>query len=176
MFRTIVMVVVVLLAAILIYAATKPSVFRYERSILIKAASEKIFALINDFHQWHTWSPYEGLDPAMQRSFSGAVNGPGAIYSWQGNSKAGAGSIAITNTSPPTQLMLKLDMLKPIKNHNTVEFVLQPRSDAIHVSWIMYGPVPYVSKLAGVFFNMDRLVGGQFEAGLANLKRVAEVH
>jgi uncharacterized protein YndB with AHSA1/START domain len=174
MFKIIVIIIAVLVVAILIYAATKPDTFRCERSALIQAPPEKLFALINDFHQWRAWSPYEKLDPAMQRSFSGATTGKGSVYSWEGNSKAGTGSIAITDTNPPGKIVMKLDMLKPFEGHNIVEFTLQPSGAATQITWAMNGPASYLSKLAGVFLNMDKMVGGQFAEGLANLKAVAE--
>lgn len=174
MFKIIAIVVSIFVAAVLIYAATKPGMFRYERSAFIQAPAEKLFALINDFHQWPAWSPYEKLDPAMRRSYSGTTSGKGSVYSWEGNNKAGSGSIAITDTIPPGRIVMKLDMLKPFEGHNVVEFTLTASGNGTNVTWSMNGPTPYISKLMGVFFNIDKMVGGQFEEGLTNLKRVAE--
>ena len=167
-------IVIALVAGVLAYAATKPDSIRVQRATSIKAPPEKIFALINDFHSWSAWSPYEGLDPMMKRTYSGAANGTGAVYEWDGNSNVGKGRMEITATSPPSKVMIKLDFLKPFEAHNFAEFTLEPKGDATDVIWAMYGPSNYVSKLMSVFFSMDSMVGKSFEAGLANLKTAAE--
>ena len=174
MFKTILIVVVVLIAAILVYAATMPDDFRVQRTTSIKASPEKIFALINDLHRWDSWSPWEKMDPAMQRTFSGATAGKGAVYAWQGNSKVGEGRMEIADTSPPSRVMIKLDFIKPIEGHNTAEFTLDPKGDSTNVTWSMYGPSAYIAKVIGVFASMDKMIGKEFENGLANMKAVAE--
>ncbi len=167
-------VIVVLIAAVLGLAATKPDRFRVERSATIKAPPEKVFALINDFHHWGQWSPWEKLDPAMKRTHSGAPSGKGAVYEWQGNSKVGAGRMEITEPTPPTKVLIKLDFIKPIEGHNMAEFTLRPQGDSTQLTWAMHGPTPFVSKLVQVFTSMDSLIGKDFETGLANLKAAAE--
>src|ERR1700730_7881009 len=174
MFKTILIVVAVLIAAILVYAATMPDDFRVQRTTSIKASPEKIFALINDLHRWDSWSPWEKMDPAMQRTFSGATAGKGAVYAWQGNSKVGEGRMEIADTSPPSRVTIKLDFVKPIEGHNIAEFTLVPQGDSTNVTWVMDGPSPYIAKLMGVFISMDKMIGKDFETGLANLKTVAE--
>jgi uncharacterized protein YndB with AHSA1/START domain len=174
MFKTILIVVVVLIAAILVYAATMPDDFRVQRTTSIKASPEKIFALINDLHRWDSWSPWEKMDPAMQRTFSGATAGKGAVYAWQGNSKVGEGRMEIADASPPSRVMIKLDFIKPIEGHNTAEFTLDPKGDSTNVTWSMYGPSAYIAKVIGVFASMDKMIGKEFETGLANMKAVAE--
>jgi uncharacterized protein YndB with AHSA1/START domain len=174
MLWTILVIVAVVIAAILAYAATKPDIFRVQRSIIIGAPAEKIFPHINDFHQWRAWSPYEHKDPAMQRTFSGAATGPGAIYEWDGDKNVGKGRIEITEATPPSRVAINLDMIKPFAAHNKVELTLQPQGDATTVTWAMQGHAPYLAKIMHVFMNMDRMVGGDFEIGLANLKAVAE--
>jgi uncharacterized protein YndB with AHSA1/START domain len=174
MFKTIAIVVVVVLAAVLIYAASRPDTFRVERSAIIEAPPEKVFALINDFHRMNTWSPYETKDPAMKRAYSGAESGQGAVYAWDGNKEVGSGNIEITESSPPSKVTMKLNMIKPFEAHNIVEFTLQPQGSATNVTWAMHGPSPYISKLIGLFCNMDRMIGKDFETGLANLKTLAE--
>ena len=174
MFKTVLIVVVVLIAAILVYAATMPDDFRVQRTTSIKASPEKIFALINDLHRWDSWSPWEKMDPAMQRTFSGATAGKGAVYAWQGNSKVGEGRMEIADTSPPSRVMIKLDFIKPIEGHDTAEFTLDPKGDSTNVTWSMYGPSAYIAKVIGVFASMDKMIGKDFETGLANLKTVAE--
>jgi uncharacterized protein YndB with AHSA1/START domain len=174
MFKTILIVVVVLIAAILVYAAAMPDDFRVQRTTSIKASPEKIFALINDLHRWDSWSPWEKMDPAMQRTFSGATAGKGAVYAWQGNSKVGEGRMEIADASPPSRVMIKLDFIKPIEGHNTAEFTLDPKGDSTNVTWSMYGPSAYIAKVIGVFASMDKMIGKEFETGLANMKAVAE--
>jgi hypothetical protein len=178
MIKTIILIIVAVLvlgvAAVLVIPATKPDIFRIQRSTTIKASPDKIFPLINEFRNWRSWSPYEHKDLAMKRTFSGAPNGKGAVYEWEGNSDVGAGRIEITDTAPPSKVMINLDMLKPFEAHNKVEFTLEPRGDTTTVTWAMAGSTPYLAKIMHVFMNVDRMVGGDFEAGLASMKAVAE--
>ena len=166
--------VVVLLAAFLIYVASKPDTFHVQRAMRIKAPPEKIFALINDLHSWRAWSPYEKKDPAMKRTLGGATNGKGAVYEWEGNKDVGKGRMEITGTSRPSKVVIALDFVRPFEAHNIVEFTLEPNGDSTHVTWAIHGPSPYMSKLMSTFINMDSMIGKDFEAGLANLKAVAE--
>ena len=174
MFNTIIIVIVVLLAAVLGFAATRPDTFSVQRSLAIKAPQEKIFPLIENFHRWSEWSPYEKLDPAMQRSFSGADSGPGAVYAWDSKAKAGAGSMEIVRTTVPGSIVIKLDFSRPFEAHNTATFTLQSEGDATTVTWVMSGPANYFHKLMSLFLNMDQLIGKDFETGLGNLKRITE--
>ena len=162
----------VLLAALLGYAATRKDTFHVERTRNIPAPAEQIFAHIEDLRQWPLWSPYENVDPAMRRTYSGAASGKGAVYQWAGNRKAGEGRAEITSMSAPHSIAIKMDFLKPFEGHNTVEFILTPDGEATAVTWVMYGPQPYPFKLMSLFVNMDRMIGKEFEAGLANLARV----
>jgi hypothetical protein len=159
---------------LLVLAATRPDTLKVERVTTIKASPGTIFALINDFHQWGGWSPYEKLDPAMKHSFSGAASGEGAIYEWDGNAKAGQGRMEIMQSLPASKIVIQLDFIRPFEGHNTAEFTLQPHGDAVEVRWSMHGPSPYMAKLMGIFVNMDRMIGKDFEVGLANLKALAE--
>ena len=177
MFEVIALIAVVLVVAIaivLILAATKPNTFSVQRATTIKAPPEKIFPLINDFHQWGSWSPYEHKDPAMKRSYSGAESGKGAVYAWDGNKNVGSGRMEILDTSAPSKIVIKLDFFTPFEAHNTAEFTLRPQGDAINLTWFMHGPAPFMSKLMQVFMNIDNMVGKDFEVGLADLKRLAE--
>jgi len=174
MLKKIAIVLIILVAVILVYAATKPDAFSVQRTTSINAPAEKIYPLINDFHKWGAWSPYEKKDPAMKRTYSGAASGKGSAYAWEGNREVGKGSIEITEISPPSKVQIKLDMLEPIEGHNVVEFSLEPKGDVTNVTWAMHGPSPYISKVIGVFINMDNMIGKDFEAGLANLKAMAE--
>ncbi len=167
-------VIVVLIVAVLIYAATRPDTFRIERATDIRSPPDKVFALINDFHAWTQWSPWEKLDPALKRAHSGTATGKGAIYEWLGNNKVGQGRMEILESAAPARIVIKLDFLKPFEAHNTAEFTLQTQGEVTHVNWAMFGPSPFMSKLMSVFFSMDKMVGKDFEAGLANLKGLAE--
>jgi uncharacterized protein YndB with AHSA1/START domain len=167
-------VAVVVIAAVLVLAATKPDSFRVERRASIKGPPEKIFGLINDFHNWRSWSPWEKMDPAMQRTYSGPESGKGSVYEWEGNNKVGKGRMEIIDAPPPSKVAIKLDFLKPFEAHNTAEFTLAPKGDATDVTWAMHGPSPFIAKVMSVFMSMDRMVGKDFEAGLANLKAAAE--
>lgn len=164
----------VAVALILLFALTRPDAFRVERSITIKADPAKVFALLNDFHFFGKWSPWEALDPAMKVTHSGAASGPGAVYEWSGNDAVGAGRMEILKTEPNRQVTVKLDFLQPFEGHNTSEYTLSTSGDATTVTWAMFGPSPYISKLIGLFVSMDRMIGKDFEKGLAQLKAVAE--
>ena len=173
MIKIVLIVIVVAVAALLIYAAMRPDSFRTERSAVIQAPPEKVHALINDFHRWTAWSPWEKIDPQLKRTYSGPGSGRGTAYAWEGNRNVGSGRMEITDAAP-SKIVIKLDFLKPFEAHNTAEFTLQPAPQGTTVTWAMFGPSPYISKLMGVFVNMDRMVGGMFEQGLANLKTAAE--
>ena len=174
MLRIIALIIALLVAGVLIFAATKPDVFRVERKALIQAPPEKVFALINDFKQWGPWSPWEKKDPAMKRSFGANSAGTGATYAWEGNKEVGQGSMEIVESVTPSRIRLKLDFIQPFEAHNVVTFALAPRGKGSEVSWAMEGPTPYFAKIIHVFINMDAMVGRDFEAGLANLKSLAE--
>lgn len=178
MFETIVAIAVLLavaIAIVLILAASKPDNFSVKRVAAINAAPEKIFALVSDFHQWGGWSPWEQRDPAMKRSFEGAERGKGAVYAWDGNRNVGAGRMEILEAAAPSRVLIKLDFIKPFEGHNTAEFTMLPQGGATTVSWVMTGPTPLMAKVMHVFINMDRMIGKDFEAGLVNLKRLAEM-
>ncbi len=174
MFKIMGIVVVVFVAAVLIYAATRPDTFWVQRTTSIKAPPEKIFALINDLHSWVSWSPYERKDPTMKKTHSGAASGKGAVYAWEGNKDVGQGRMEIAESVPPSKVAIKLDFVKPFEAHNIVEFTLDAQGDSTNVSWAMQGPLPYFAKVIHLFFDVDSMVGKDFEAGLANLKTIAE--
>lgn len=162
------------IAIVLILAATKPNTFSVQRATLVKAPAEKIFPLINDFHQWGSWSPYEHKDPAMKRTYNGAASGKGAVYAWDGDRNVGSGRMEILDTSAPAKIVIKLDFFTPFEGHNTAEFTMLPQGDATNLTWLMHGPAPFMAKIMHVFMNIDRMVGKDFEIGLANLKRLTE--
>src|SRR4051812_47996291 len=162
------------IAIVLVLASRKPDTFRVQRSAAIQAPPEKIFPLIADFHQWRAWSPYEDRDPDLQRSYSGAASGSGAVYAWQGNRNVGSGRMEILEAPAPSKVLIKLDFFTPFEGHNTAEFTMLPRGDETHLSWLMHGPAPFMSKLMQVFMSLDKMIGKDFEAGLANLQKLAE--
>jgi uncharacterized protein YndB with AHSA1/START domain len=170
----VVAVLVVAIAIVLALAASKPDTFRVERSADIKAPPDKIFPLIADFHRWGQWSPYETRDPDMKRTYGGAESGKGATYAWDGNSDVGSGRMEILDAPAPQKVVIKLDFLKPFEAHNTAAFTLQPQVDGTRVTWAMQGPTPFIGKIIHVFMNMDRMVGTDFETGLANLRKATE--
>jgi hypothetical protein len=162
----------VLLAGIvllLVSAALRPDSFRIERSALVPAAQADVAALINDFHQWVQWSPWEKIDPTMERSYSGAASGVGAAYAWTSKGKAGAGRMEILE-STLERIVIRLDFFKPFAASNTAEFTLVPQSEGTQVTWAMFGPSPFISKLMGLLMNLDKLIGKDFEKGLANMQ------
>ncbi len=173
MLMLILIAVFIILAAAIIYAATKPDTFHVERSVSIKASPEKMFPFINDFHQWDEWTPYN-KDPAMKKTFSGSASGTGAAYAWEGNKEVGKGNITITGTTPPNKIELDLHIIEPFEGRNAVVFTLNAAGDATHVTWGMDGKQNFIVKIMGLFFNMDKMVGKDFEVGLARLKSVAE--
>jgi Polyketide cyclase / dehydrase and lipid transport len=177
MFEIVAIIAIVLaiaVATVLILAAAKPDTFSVQRGAIMKTSPQRIFSLINDFHQWGSWSPWENKDPAMKRTFGGAESGTGAVYAWEGNKNVGSGRMEILDASTPSKIVIKLDFFKPFEGHNTAEFTMLPQDNATSVNWVMYGPAPFMSKVMQVFMNIDKMVGKDFEAGLANLKRLTE--
>lgn len=167
-------VVVVAVAAILIYAATRPDSFRVQRSATMNAPAEKIFPYLEGLKRWAEWSPYEGRDPQMKRAYSGADSGKGAVYEWDGNDNVGKGRMEIVDSKPPNKVVIKLDFLKPFEGHNTAELTVEPKGGQTIVTWAMYGPSTFMTKLIGTFMDMDDMIGRDFAAGLAKLKTIVE--
>ena len=174
MIKKTLLLIAIFVAGVLGFATTKPDIFKVQREVSIKAPPQKIAALITDFREWKTWSPWETLDPGMQRTYSGPDSGKGARYAWQGNDKVGAGRMEITEAAQPERTVIKLDFLKPFESHNTTTFTMTPEGDGTRVNWTMTGPSPYVSKVMTVFVSMDRMIGKDFEKGLNNLKAASE--
>ena len=170
MFAIIVLIVVGLIAALLVYASTRPDRFSVQRKISIDASPEKVFPLINDFQQWGYWSPWATRDPSMSQSSSGPARGEGAIYSWSGNNKVGSGRMEIIESVPSSLIRIQLDFTRPFEAHNISEFALAAEGEATAVTWTMSGPANFITKLMGLFVSMDRMVGKDFERGLSSLK------
>jgi len=173
MLKPVLIVLAVAVAAILAFAASRPDHFRVARSVRIAAQPQAVHALIEDFRQWPRWSPYENRDPDMKRTLGATTKGKGAVYGWDGNNKVGAGRMEILDDSL-AKIVIKLDFQRPFEANNVAEFSIVPAGDGVDVTWAMSGPSPFVSKLMGLVFSMDRMVGGDFETGLASLKAEAE--
>ena len=174
MFTKILLVVAAVVVAILIVAAFQPSAFKVTRSITIAAPAAVPYGIVGDFHAWPTWSPWENKDPAMKRTISGNAAGVGASYAWEGNGEVGSGCMTITECRSNQQILIKLEFFKPMPGVCPTEFVFQNQNGQTKVTWTMSGPNNYLAKVMCLFMNMDKVIGGDFESGLANLKRVAE--
>ncbi len=174
MIKQLLLVLLGILAIICARAAFIPGQFRVERSTMINAAPERVFGLINDFHEFGLWSPLERLDPNMSRSITGAPAGKGAIYEWSGNTEAGAGRMEIVESTPATRIVMKLDVTAPFQSQSTAEFLITRDKNATRVTSTVYGPSPFFSKFIQVFKSVDQRIGPDVERGLANMKAAAE--
>lgn len=174
MLKLIFIVVMLAIAALLIVVATRPASFRVQRSIRINAPRETLFAYVSEIRNFDNWSPWAALDPAMRKTFSGPAGGIGAVYEWQGNAKVGQGRMEIIDAVAPARVVIKLDFLKPFEAHNTAEYLLAAGDEGTEFTWVMHGPNSFMSKVMSLFFSMDKMVGAQFEQGLASLKALAE--
>ena len=171
---TVLIVIAVIVIGVLVAASMRPNSFAVQRSAQMRAAPDAIYPLIADFREWPRWSPWEKLDPNMKRTLSGAPSGTGAIYAWEGSGKVGAGRMEIRDVAPPSKVVIQLDFIEPFEGHNVAEFALVPKGEATDVQWTMRGPAPFMTKLMGLFMNMDKMIGRDFERGLANMKAAVE--
>ena len=167
-------VVAILLVVFVIVVATRPSQFRIVRSATMNAPAEVVFAQVNDFHAWRAWSPWEEKDPALKRTYEGPPAGKGTVYSWAGNKDVGEGRMTITESRPGELVRIKLEFLKPFAATNTAEFTFVPQGEQTAVTWAMEGHNGFMAKAFCMFMDMDKLIGGDFEKGLAGMKRVVE--
>ena len=174
MLKTILIAVSAAIALFLIYVTTRPETFKVARAMQIKAAPDKIFPLISDLRAYNTWNPYAKKDPAIKLTYSGTASGAGAKFLFDGNKDAGKGSIEVVAATPPSQVDMRLMMAEPFAINNLVRYTLVPKDGGTEVTWAMEGPVPFIAKIAHMVFNMDKMVGTDFEAGLASLKTLAE--
>ena len=172
--KVVLLVVVLAAGAVLAIAATKPDQYHVERSATIAAAPETVFEQLNDFHRWEAWSPWEKLDPAMKRTFTGPESGRDAIYSWVGNDKVGEGRMTITESEPDAHIGIRLEFIKPWTETCDVDFALSPEGEQTKVTWSMDGRHSYTSKVMCVFMDMDKMIGNDYEKGLDQLKHLAE--
>ena len=171
--RIVLLVLVIAVVGVLAFAATKPDTYHVERTAVIAAAPATVFAQVNDFRRWQEWSPWEDLDPAMQRSFSGPESGIDAVYGWVGP-KAGEGKMTIVESAPDARVGIRLDFIKPMTETCQVSFAFAPAGDATNVTWTMDGKYNYMSKVMCVFMDMEKMIGTDYEKGLAQLKTLAE--
>lgn len=172
---TIVLIIIVCaLGIILGLASTKPRTFRYERSIAIHAAPEKIFPYLNDLHKGSQWSPWEKKDPNIVVKHSGAAEGVGAVYEWNGNNQVGAGRMEIIESVAPVNVLIKIDFYKPMKSTNSVQYTLVQAGDITTMTWTMYGNNNFMGKLISVFIDCEEMCGREFDKGLASLKSIVE--
>jgi hypothetical protein len=170
---SIILVLAALVVILVLIGLGRPNTFEVKRTTTIHASAARIFPLIDDFHAWTRWSPWENIDADLARTYSGPDRGRGAAYAWAGR-KSGAGSMTITDSREPDLIVIKLDFTKPMVAHNTTEFSLVETGGMTQVDWIMYGPMPLLNRMMSTFFSMDKLVGGQFAQGLAKMKAIAE--
>lgn len=161
-------------AFVLVLALLKPNQFRIERQTFIDAAPAHIFAAINDFARWPAWSPWAAKDPAATSTFGAVTAGTGASFAWEGNNKVGKGAMTILQSLPPSRIAIRLDFEKPFKATNFADFTLEPENGGTRLTWSMQGPAGFVSKIMDVLFNMDKMIGRDFEAGLKSLKIQSE--
>jgi carbon monoxide dehydrogenase subunit G len=173
MLKTIALFLVAAVVLLLALAATRPDTFSVQRSARIQAPADQVHALINDLHRFNRWNPYEKKDPNLKGTYSGPAAGPGATYAFEGNKNVGKGSLRIVD-SQPREVTMELHMIEPMEGRNTVRFTLVPQGDATEVTWAMQGASPFLGKLVGLFLDMDKMIGGDFESGLAGLKTLAE--
>lgn len=170
----IVVMLVVLIAVCLVLIMMQPAHYQVERSTTINAPAPAVFALVNDFHKWDLWSPWAKLDPTMKQSYDGPSVGTGAMYSWSGNSQVGEGKMTITESVPSTSIKIKLEFIKPFAATNATNFMFTSQGSQTNVKWTMSGDNNFIGKAFSLFMNMDKMIGGDFDRGLAQMKRVAE--
>jgi hypothetical protein len=170
-----ILVALVAIAVVLVVVvATRPSGFRVERTATMAAPAPVVFAQVNDFHRWEAWSPYAKRDPGMRKSFEGAPAGVGAIYSWSGNREVGEGRSTIIESRPDELVRIKLEFVRPFAGASTADFTFRPEGDRTTVTWSLTGRNNFIAKAVGLVMNMDRMIGGDFETGLAQMKAVVE--
>ena len=169
-----IVVIVLIIAIFCVVVAMQPTHYTVERSATINAPASVVFAQVNDFHKWQAWSPWENLDPNVKKEFSGAAAGNGAVYSWAGNNDVGEGKMTITDSRPSDLIKIKLEFVKPFTATNATDFTFTPQGNQTNVKWTMSGDNNFIAKAFSMFMNMDKMVGGDFEKGLAQMKTVSE--
>jgi uncharacterized protein YndB with AHSA1/START domain len=174
MIKKILIALAVIIVVLVVIVALQPSDFRVARSATISAPPPAVFAQVNDFHKWEAWNPWGKIDPAMKQTYEGAPAGPGAIYTWSGNNEVGEGRMTITDSRPSELIRVKLEFFKPFAATNTAEFAFKPEGNQTLVTWSMFGEKNFMAKAVHLVMNMDKMIGGQFEKGLADMKSAVE--
>lgn len=174
MLKTILIVLAVIVVVFVVVVAMQPSEFRVARSTTVSAPPAAVFAQVNDFHKWEAWNPWGKIDPAMKQTYEGALAGVGAIYTWAGNNEVGEGRMTITESRPSDLIRVRLEFFKPLRATNIAEFTFKPEGNQTAVTWSMFGQNNFMAKAIHLFINMDKMIGGQFEKGLAQMKAIAE--
>ena len=174
MLKIILIAIAVIVVVFLVVVALQPSEFRVARSTTISGPAPAVFAQVNDFHKWEAWNPWGKIDPAMKQTYEGAPAGIGAIYTWVGNNEVGEGRMTLTESRPSDLIRIKLEFMKPFAATNTAEFTFKPEGNQTAVTWSMSGKNNFMAKAIHLFMNMDKMIGGQFEKGLAEMKSVVE--
>ncbi len=174
MFKTILIALVVIVVVFIVVVSMQPSEFRVTRTATISAPAPAVFAQVNDLYKWEEWSPWAKRDPAAKKTYEGPSAGTGAIYRWAGNKEVGEGSLTITESRPSDLIRMKLEFLKPFQATNTAEFTFKPQGNQTVVTWTMTGKNNFIAKAIHLFMDMDKMVGGDFEMGLAQIKSVVE--
>jgi uncharacterized protein YndB with AHSA1/START domain len=174
MLKTILISLAVIVILFVVIVALQPAEFRVARSTTISAPPEVIFAEVNDFHKWEAWNPWGKIDPAMKQTYEGAPVGTGAVYAWAGNKEVGEGRMTITESRPNDLIRIKLEFFKPFAGNSIAEFTFKPEANQTAVTWSMAGENNFMAKAIHLFMNMDKMIGSQFEKGLADMKAVVE--
>ena len=174
MARKILIGVAVLIVLLVLVILTRPATFHIERSITMAAPPENAFAQVNDFHAWPAWSPWEKLDPQMKKTFEGPPAGVGAKYAWAGNDEVGEGQMTMEKSEKPSTIGIKLEFIKPFAATNATTFTFAPAAGGSKVTWAMDGENNFMSKAASLFMDMDKMIGADFDKGLAAMKAAAE--
>ena len=174
MLKKIAAALAVVVAALLAFAATKPDSVHVERKAVVAAAPARVFPYLEDPRKTQEWSPWEKKDPNIKKTFTGAARGAGAVYAWEGNKEVGSGVATITAVEPDKSVTMDLHFITPMEGRSVAKYELTPVAGGTEVRWTIDGPSPYLSKLMCVFMDMDKMIGGEFEKGLAALKAIVE--
>lgn len=174
MLTKVLVAIAVIVVVLVIVVALQPSEFRVARSTTISAPPAAVFAQVNDFHRWEAWNPWGKMDPAMKQTYEGAPSGVGAVYAWAGNNEVGEGRMTITESRPSDLIRINMEFLKPFAANSTAEFTFKPEGNQTAVTWSMTGAKNFMAKAIHLFMNMDKMIGGQFDKGLADMKRLVE--
>lgn len=165
---------IALIAVLVVIIALLPAKFRYERSAEMAAPPETVFAQVNDLHKWDLWSPWAKKDPNMKKGYEGPDAGVGAVYTWSGNNEIGEGKLTIVESDPAKRILVLLEFVRPFVGTNNAEFTFEPQGAGTVVTWAMFGENNFVAKAMGLFMDMDKMIGNDFEQGLADMKALAE--